>query len=158
MEYKMSIQRVPNRGSLLSLEKEFSAYHLLEEVDVNQRTNFDYTEPNEGSPERIEPHLNLVKQREQSGVFGTTGGERSFFAALFADKAWCEGVVSIDITPAIKAYVDFNTMLIRISKNADEYAALSASVGDDISFEHRIEIIRDKIKEIKLPKKLKTTT
>ena len=53
-----------------------------------------------------------------------------------------------DINPRVKAYVDFNIMLLRISKTREEYVKLAQTISptDTKEFKHRIEIISDKIK------------
>ena len=133
------------------LECEFENQCLVD-VNISQQCDFpDYLEPNEGSPEDVKSHLALMEK----GIIVSTGTERSFFDLLFSDEKRCEGLVIRDINPKVKAYVDFNTLLLRISETRDEYLELSSETKGEESFSSRIEVITDKIKKNSLPDKVK---
>jgi len=133
------------------LECEFENQCLVD-VNISQQCDFpDYLEPNEGSPEDVKSHLALMEK----GIIVSTGTERSFFDLLFSDAKKCEGLVIRDINPKVKAYVDFNILLLRISKTRDEYIELSNITKDEKSFRERITVITDKIGKSSLPDKVK---
>ncbi len=145
------ITNIPSKpiSALPSLEKEFKS-HVLQKVDISLDTGFDYLQPNEGCPHGIKPHLDLMKK----GIMVTTGTERSFFALCFSNPLKCEGLVIVDITPKIKAYVDFNTLLLRISNSRAEYVKLSSFTQDVNVFNERILGIKEKIENADMPKKI----
>lgn len=104
-----------------NLESEFSAI-CFGKVDTRADCNFqDYLAPNEGHPENIAPHLQLAKR----GVIVSAGTERSFFDLLFSNLEKCEGVVVRDINARVKAYVDFNVLMLRLAKDCKDYQKLS---------------------------------
>lgn len=122
-----------------SLELEFQS-HFIQNVDFNKETGFGYLKPNEGSPEGNKPHLKQAAE----GIMVSTGTERSFFNLRFSDPSKCQGLVVIDVTPKVKAYVDFNTLLLRISDSREEYVKLSAFIQNQEDFDEAISIIREK--------------
>ena len=135
----------------LSLEKEFSLIAMPRCVDIYAHCPFrDYLEPNEYFPEGVKPHL----QWNKKGLLVSTGTERSFFDLLFSDETQCEGLVVCDINPRVKAYVDFNVLLLRISKTREEYLKLSTVPEDDQTLNERIKIIGTKINECPLSQKI----
>ncbi len=81
----------------------------------------DYLSPNETSPVLAREHLELVKE---PGLLVSTGTERSFFDLSLFDPKICRGLVVRDINPKVKAYVDFNIFLLRVSKDREEYIGL----------------------------------
>ena len=139
-----------------SLEMQF-ADQCLVDVDVHAKCNFDdFLEPNEYEPEGIEPHLKMVEQGicntaegvatlEQEGLHVITGAERFFFMHCFSDEKKCQGGVGRDINPRVKAYNDFNILLLRIAKNKEEYIALSETVYYEDSPEEKIAAIKTRI-------------
>lgn len=137
-----------------SLENRFS--HLAfpdEALDIHKPIAFDnYLTPNEGNPQNIHPLLQEIKP----GFLVSTGTERSFFNLLFINHQNCRGLIVRDINPKVKAYVDFNVLLLKTSKTCEEYHFLSileaidwsqSDKFDKITTEtnKRIEIIRQKI-------------
>ncbi|MBS0655236.1 MAG: hypothetical protein JSR46_05635, partial [Verrucomicrobia bacterium] len=120
--------------SHLSLEERFLSYWDLS-VDSNRNDFEDYLEPNEWSPEGIIPHLQLAEKE----IIVSTGTERTLFALLFGTF---EGMVGIDINHRVKAYNDFNLLLLRIAKTRKEYIDLSQPTKD---IEGRVAIIREKM-------------
>jgi hypothetical protein len=119
-----------------SLETEYR--HAAFSIDLNAISNFgDYTSPNEGGVLAILRHLKMLVP----GIIVSTGTERSFFDLALADPEMCQGLVVRDINPKIKAYVDFNVLLLRISKDRQEYVRLS-SITKMEEIESRIEEIR----------------
>lgn len=112
--------------------------------------------PNEYSPERIKPHL-------EPGLWVTTGTERSFFLLSMDGEDQCEGVVVRDVNPLVKAYNDFNILLLRLCDTREEYAELSTRPaymdkddGDARLLQDRIPIIRQKLQAANISPELKT--
>lgn len=140
----------------VSLEKKFFSL-LSQPFDLNAKCNFNYLVPNEGHPENIQEHLTL----SEPGLIVSVGSERSFFNLCFADPSLHTGIVIVDVNPRNSAYIHFNTLLLRISKNKEEYTQLSSirAVRTDLSKEEafvqknaiktKIEIIREKINQDK---------
>lgn len=119
---KYSYQEKPK-----SLEVRFSSL-ALQRADVKAKLDFkDYLSPNEGTPTAIKPHLDLIEER---GVIVAAGTERIFFDLVLCDPDKCDGLIGRDINPRVKAYIDFNVMLLRISKDRKEYADLSDNCCD----------------------------
>jgi hypothetical protein len=97
-------------------------------VDIRARmAMIDFIFPNEGGVVAIQPHLNQAFANvEKPNYLVATGAERALFALLLAGNA-CQGVIIRDINPRIKAYIDFNVLLLRLSENRTEYVELSSS-------------------------------
>lgn len=129
-----------------SLEIEFNDLFTLK-TDINDYCEFkDYLQPNEHYPENIEPHLTLMEE----GIIVSTGAERSFFDLIFCNPL-CKGIVVVDLNPRVKAYVDFNTLLLRISENKEDYLALSKSCDN---IKQRVKQIAKKIANLGLLDKI----
>ncbi|MBA3238360.1 MAG: hypothetical protein H0T62_08470 [Parachlamydiaceae bacterium] len=144
---QLPINIKPNQENLESLENKFKI-HCFKDIDIQNNCGFkDFLFPNESYPENLKPHLDLGEK----GIIVSTGTERSFFDLLFSNSEKCEGVIVVDINPKAKAYVDFNVMLLRISKNRNEYFELSATVPNNISIKNRTDKILEKIIESDLP-------
>jgi hypothetical protein len=117
-------------SDFLSLEQELEKEGCWQ-IDLDQWCSFyDFLEPNEGNPQKLIPHLQEISKK---GVVVSTGTERSFFFLLFlvkllANKNLCEGLIIKDINPKVKAYVDFNVLLLRITKTVEEYRELSERI------------------------------
>lgn len=127
---------------MTSLECQYERYVICNvNVDPEGETYGDFLEPNEINPHRVKPHLQLAEK----GVIVSAGTERSFFDLLFHPS--CEGLVVRDLNPRVKAYVDFNTLLLRISDNQKEYSTLSTN--------NCIEVITAKIEKGSLPDKIR---
>lgn len=121
------------RESRVSLEMQFSAE--VTQIDLARKPNFaSYLAPNEGWVLKILPHLEKMDRR---GLIVSTGTERSFFDLALCDPAKCEGLVVIDFDPEVKAYVDFNVLLLRISENVEHYAYLSTIIQNPAEFWER---------------------
>ena len=135
---------------IVSLESEFE--HLITaDVDTRKDPNYDeYLEPNEFNPEKMIPHLERAKE---GGLLVVTGTERAFFSLIFSKNAF--GLVSVDINPRVKGYVDLNTIMLRISKNAEEYRWLSEHPNARNSLEDRMKIIFGKVQELEISEKLR---
>ncbi|MBS0627793.1 MAG: hypothetical protein JSS09_06235, partial [Verrucomicrobia bacterium] len=98
------------------------------ELDITQTVDFpDCRTPNEGG---IEAYRHVFKM-DEPGLLVSTGTERSFYgliqAVLASPPNYCQGLVIRDINPKVKAYVDFNVLLLRLATNVTEYAKLSHS-------------------------------
>lgn len=133
------------------LEDEFESFAFPEKVNIHEDCDFpDFFEPNEYFPERVKPHLSL----SETGILVSTGTERSFFDLIFSDETKCEGLVVVDVNPRIKAYVDFNVLLLRIAKTRQKYLKLS-TIPQDEAFQKRIKKISSKILKSDLPLKVK---
>ena len=107
-------------------------------------------------PQNVKPHLSQTKP----GTKVVTGAERCFFTLLFSDEGLCEGLVSRDINPKVKAYIDFNVLLLRISQNMQEYAKLSEPVAwwdkkAEATVNDRIRVIEEKTRSSDLPEVVK---
>lgn len=126
-----------------NLEFEFSS-HCFIKVDTKVECGFtDYLTPNEGHPENIKPHLDLAEK----GILVSAGTERSFFNILFSNEV-CEGLVIRDINTRVKAYADFNIMLLKICSNVEEFRDLSTIEGEFITKKaifNKIHLIAKKI-------------
>lgn len=138
-----------------SLEQQYE--HLaLQEVDILEEIDFkNYLFPNEGMPILVKPHLYKINE---PGIIVSAGTERSFFDLALSNPDKCLGLVVRDINPKVKAYVDFNTMLLRISEDRKEYVKLSEIItGEDRekNLRIRIETIRAKVTKTDLPEPVK---
>lgn len=90
--------------------------------DLGKGGYFDrFIIPNEMSPVEVKPHLLKARQ----GTIGVSvGTERSFFNLTFVGNN-CKGLVVLDVSRKVKAYVDCNCLLLRISDSCQEYESLS---------------------------------
>jgi len=96
--------------------------------------------------------LQMAEKEVEGGVIVSTGTERSFFDLAASDK--CTGVVIRDINPKVKAYNDFNTLLLRIANNRNEYIEMATPPK---SLTDRIVQITKKIeRDYTLPEKIAT--
>jgi hypothetical protein len=88
-------------------------------IDLSQEKKFDFLEPNE---------VPFYEALAVHGLMVTTGTERSFFSLLQqSDPMQCEGIVVRDIEPCVKAYMDFKTLLLRVSHDRQDFCELDAS-------------------------------
>ncbi|HEX4840150.1 MAG TPA: hypothetical protein VFU89_06880 [Rhabdochlamydiaceae bacterium] len=116
----------------------------------------DYTRTqNEWPPQNIQPHLG----QSAPGAMVVTGTERGFFNLLFSDEGLCIGLIFRDINPKAKAYIDFNTLLLRISQNMQEYTKLSEPIewwrdDYDAIMSKRIALITEKTQMSDLPERV----
>ncbi len=97
----------------------------------------DFRYPNEPfKEEQLQEHLQNI---EPGGILVTTGSERPFLTANVAQRLlrkssakknplFFSGIVILDINPQIKKYVDYNVLLLRLSRSKEEYKMLSTSV------------------------------
>ncbi len=76
----------------------------------------NYFAPNEKQPIKIKPWFDTLKEK---GTLVSTGTERSFIDAALCEK--CTGVVVRDTNPPIKAYNDFNLLLLKLAATREEY-------------------------------------
>jgi len=153
---------------LHSLEMEFCAEATS--VDVKKRPDFrSYLIPNEIGVLGIRRHLTMT----QHGLLVSTGTERSFFDLALIDPTQCEGLIVRDFDPEVKAYVDFNVLLLRISRSREDYVTLSTlipdstlttSPGDHLThetpwneelYQEKIAIIRERMEKIRMPANIK---
>lgn len=133
----------------LTLEERFQSA-CLQTVDVNKIINFqDFLDPNEGTPGGVKLHLDKIID---PGLIVSTGTERSFFDLALCDPEKCLGLVVRDINPRVKAYVDFNTLLLRIADNRFEYEELSSAANH---FNERVNRIQRKLEDSPLSEPLK---
>ncbi len=140
-----------------SLENRY-AHLIFQDFEVHKDFGFqDYHQTqNEWPPQNIKPHLH----QEQPGITVTTGTERGFWELLFSEEEFCEGLVFRDISPKVKAYIDFNVLLLRISKNMQEYAELSDPIpwwleNGSAILSNRITVITEKTQNSDLPEQVK---
>lgn len=97
-------------------------------VDIGISLFHDCLKPNEIYPIRLAEHLQLAEK----GIIVTCGTERSFFDLIHCQEDKCEALVICDINPRVKAYVDFNILLLRICDSAEDYRILSDEYSDEI--------------------------
>jgi hypothetical protein len=126
--------------------------HICTDVDVKADCGFlDYLMPNETVGTGLKPHLDKMTP----GLIVSVGTERCFFDLLLSDPMKCDGMVVRDINPRVKAYVDFNVLLLRISASREEYCALAKKPENNEESRQRIEYIRAKIENQPIPPILK---
>lgn len=134
------------RENVRSLESNFRNATVIK-VDTKAFINFrDYLTPNEGYPEAVKEHLDLIKR---PGIIVSAGTERSLFDLVLSNEEMCEGLVVRDINPKVKAYVDFTAMLLRVVNDLTEFQDLSSEIKKGplriTELRQRIEIIRQKL-------------
>ena len=114
--------------STKSLEARFRS-QCLRPVDIHAQIQFaDFLSPNEYCVMKIKPHLDMAyKIGDPSKYHFSTGTERSLFGFLLASN--CKGLIIRDINPRVKAYSDFNILLLRVLKDSKEF--LELSTGDE---------------------------
>ncbi len=141
----------------ISLEDRYADL-IFQDFSVWKKCDFqDYTRcQNEWPPQNIKPHLD----QSTPGAIVATGTERGFFDLLFSDEGLCIGLISRDINPRAKAYIDFNVLLLRISQNMQEYTELSdpipwSSNDYDAIMSKRIAVITEKTQMSDLPQRVK---
>ena len=117
-------------------------------VDILHNCDFEnYLIPNEMNPIDCKPHLDAAG----NGIIVSTGTERSFIDLALSDPAKTTGLVVVDINHRVKAYVDFNTLLLRISENREDYLKLSEQPLSEAASNERISLIKQKMKKAQLP-------
>ncbi len=146
----LNLDITPYQYNVIPLEVEFEE-ELTQEERESKSGFTDYIYPNEGSPEGIIKHLELAKP----GIMVCTGAERSFFNLILIDETKCFGLVIRDLNPRVKAYVDFNTALIRISKTCDEYARWTLKISDPDELSQAINAICGEIVNSSMPENMK---
>ncbi len=106
----------------VGLEQRLST-SCLHDVNIYAPVPFkDFLSPNEWNCSAILPHISKAKA---PGVIVSTGTKRCFSdleMLLKVAPEKCHGLVARDINPRAKAYVDFITLLFKISKNREEFA------------------------------------
>lgn len=140
------IQTQAQLSTLPNLES--SLGEQITKIDLNAECDFElFLSPNEACPEGIKDHLNNARP----GIIVSTGTERNFFNLLHCNEL-CTGIVSVDINPKVKAYGDFNVLLLRIAKDCDDYETLSDNTYDLSKYAHRLsaeEFLQIKVDELK---------
>lgn len=135
-----------------SLEHTYVIDAFPSHVDVDAKINFtDFLTPNEGGVAAIKPHLNLMKK----GVIVSPGTERSFFNLILSPQDQCEGLIIRDINPRTKAYVDFNTMVLRIAGSREEYVRLTSPKNSNEEREVILTELKEKLLNSDMPQKTK---
>ena len=151
-QVQSSIQESPPTKSL---EARFQLL-CLQPVDIHAQLAFrDHMSPNEWSVLGIQPHLDQVYKLGCAPVYHiSTGTERSVFGFLLANN--CKGLIIRDINPRVKAYSDFNILMLRTLKDVDEYLQLSSSDPDPqimqqkkVKIWERLEADREMSPEVK---------
>lgn len=123
-----SIHYNPTSSSLkdISLENRFSK-QACQKVDISANCGFeDYLSPNEGGVHAVKEHL----EKMSPGLIVSCGTERSFFDLLLSEENKCTGLVVRDINPRVKAYVDYLTLLLRLSETRQDFLKLSSQEED----------------------------
>lgn len=116
-------------------------------LDIDDSSVFQFfLVPNERTPFQAKPHLDW----SIPGLLISTGSVRSLFDLAMADPDKCTGLVIRDINPKVKAYMDFELLMIRLSYNHETYQELAApfeettSLDTSASFHTRL----DKLKQL----------
>ncbi|MBS0627329.1 MAG: hypothetical protein JSS09_03870, partial [Verrucomicrobia bacterium] len=109
------------------------------ELDITKTVDFrDFRRPNEFG---ITAYRHVFKM-DEPGLLVSTGTERSFYgliqAVLASPPNYCQGLIIRDINPKVKAYVDFNVLLLRLATNVTEYKELSHSCFPSLEECHKI--------------------
>ena len=99
----------------------------------------NFLSPNEYDVINVKDHLD----RMEEGFILSCGTERSFFDLVLANPEKCRGLIVRDIDSRVKAYVDFNVLLLRISNDVRDYESLST-----LDFENKPEL-EERVQEIK---------
>ncbi len=135
------LPRLPIERAQDSLEIQFEESI---QIDLQKKPNFPaYLSPNEMKPLNALPHLTMT----QPGLIVSVGTERSFFDLALSGPQ-CQGLVVRDIHPFVKAYVDFNVLLLRIAKDIQAYVQLSTPLPDDADHEEDSKEYAEKIRTI----------
>lgn len=152
-ELPIKIEEQPEEIGLPSnsLVKDFSEC-ALKNPDIWSFQFADYLEPNETTPGNVKRHLSEMSE----GLIVSVGTERSLFDLLLAPDH-CTGLVVVDLNPRVKAYNDFNLLLILLSNTPEKYVQLSKPlrIHNEISFKERIFTIHGELAKAPLPKQLK---
>jgi hypothetical protein len=112
-----------------------------------------YLNPNEFTLEDLRDLLKTLPHPSIPSLISAVGTERFLFLLLLADKEFpCAGAVSRDCNPKVKAYLDFVILLIRLSKNREEFVSL-ANVPQNK--EYQINQLSKKITESEIPREMK---
>lgn len=129
-------EHVTNASS--SLEEEFSEL-ATQPVNIHGKIPLDehYLIPNEYDVKKIQRHFNP----QNGGVHVCTGTERLFSNAGMTPER--DGFIGIDLDPQVIAYNNFNTLLLKISKNRVDYLSLAKPIlfskqgeGDSLDLFH----------------------
>ncbi|MCD6045977.1 MAG: hypothetical protein K0R48_1140 [Gammaproteobacteria bacterium] len=107
------------------------------DIKALRRTIGDYRRPNEGTPSNIKPHLALMEK----GWIISTGTQRCFFDLLLSPEDKCEGLITVDIDPRVKAYNSFLVLLLYFSESLEEFHHLWK-----IELQALVHLLREKIK------------
>lgn len=111
----------PVQASANSLLERF-AHIALKKASTEPFKNFrEYLFPNELRPGLLR---NLFASQPR-GVLVSTGADRAFIAASLYEN--CEGLIGVDINPRVKAYNDFNMLLIGLAQSREDYLTLRAT-------------------------------
>lgn len=145
---------LPSKSRSLGDLEEHLQSQVCGSINLNQKVFMHYLYPNEGCPERAGEHIAMMKK----GYILSVGTERNFFNLTMCDPGRCQGIVICDVDPHVKAYNDFNVLLLRISKNFKDYQELAADFADayhERYFEkclaEKLSLIRSRIKTSDLP-------
>lgn len=129
---------------------------IFQKFDCKRTVFGDFLSPNESFPEVLKDHLDLISI---PGYIVSVGTERSFFDLVLCNPKKCLGLIIRDCNPKVKAYVDFNMMLLRIAQDSKEYAILSEDLleGEEKSADlrRRTDLIQQKIALSDIPKRAK---
>lgn len=129
LEHQNFLPPHENNYSLSDVEQKFFN-DWNQEIDVEQTIDFkDYLVPNETHPCDIKELLDQAKE----GTLISVGTERSFIDAALCKN--CTTLVTIDVNPRVKAYNDFNTLLLRIAYDREDYLRLRMAPEADEVFD-----------------------
>ncbi len=139
------------QGCVLPLEAEFREHYQDVSVDTEADVPFpDFLAPNETGVKRARP----LYQLQEEGVLVSVGTERAFFGLCLAGhSAKCRGLVGRDINPRVKAYIDFNVLLLRIAESRKEYVAFSSLSVD--KFDTLLPTVEERLNQAVIPDHMK---
>jgi hypothetical protein len=113
------------------------------DVDLRAKNPFpeEFLIPNEPPGTGLQPHIDAICP----GIMVSVGTERSFFDLALSDPTKCDGLVVRDVNPRVKAYVDFNVLLLRICNSREEFRELAQQRLNEYTLEPFIDSLQKKL-------------
>jgi len=128
-----------------SLEDQLRSKVIVKAEDLSARSKFpSFLTPNEDFSDAIS-HIRTAEEGVSEGIIVSTGTERSFFDLAVSKKS--KGLVIRDINPRVKAYNDFNVLLLRSTKKLSKYVRRAKKPGTLEEFTRRRSEIQKVIKK-----------
>lgn len=130
----------------MSLENEYQE-QICVPVDIYAQSPLKFLRPNEGNPIDVKPHLDQSEDPNNS-VIVVTGTERVIFDLI---SGVFQGIISRDINPRVKAYLDFLILLVRLSSNRQEFVYLAETPATEKELLEKSDMIINKIPSSDIP-------